>query len=202
MKPKEFAEKVGVTTTTLRNWDKTKKLIAKRTLTNQRYYTEDDLDKVLNLPKKSSNNRKNYIYARVSSIEQKDDLKDQVDFLKQFVNARGIIVEDPMTDIGSGLNYKRKNWNALLDLVMDNQVGNIYISYEDRFTRFGFDWFQSLCEKHHSKIIVVNNKTTSPEEEVVNDLISIIHVFSYRVYGLRKYKNKIGQDKDVKSTKD
>ncbi len=198
MKPKEFAKLVGVTTTTLRNWDRSGKLVPKRTLSNQRYYDEDDYNKVFGI-NSSKQDRKNYIYARVSTRNQKDDLKNQVDFIREFTNSKGVIVEKVLTDIGSGLNYKRTNWNKLLDLVMADKVDNIYISYKDRFVRFGFDWFESLCTKHHTKIIIINNEETSPEKEIISDLISIIHLFSCRIYGLRKYKHKIEDDKDVKN---
>ena len=195
MKPKEFADKLGVTTTTLRNWDKSGKLVPKRTVTNQRFYTDNDLKKVLGDTTGSS--RKNIIYARVSTSNQRDDLKDQVLFLREFTNAHGVIIDEVVSDIGSGLNYKRKKWNKLLDAVMDNMIDTIYISYKDRFIRFGFDWFEHLCNKFGTKIVVVNNETTSPEKEVVDDLISIIHVFSCRVYGLRKYKVKLKNERDI-----
>lgn len=190
-----MAKRLGITTTTLRNWDKTGKLPAKRTVANQRYYTEEDYLKALNAEPK--NTRHNVIYARVSTAGQKDDLADQVHFLQEYANAKGVIVSEVITDIGSGLNYKRKKWNALLDQVMQKEVDTIYIAYPDRFIRFGFEWFETFCAKFGTKIVVVNNQELSPEEEVVQDLISIIHVFSCRVYGLRKYKNKVGDDKDV-----
>lgn len=74
---------------------------------------------------------------------------------------------------------------------MNNKIDKIYITYKDRFIRFGYDWFENLCEKHGTEIIVLNNIDTSPDKELVEDLISIIHVFSCRLYGLRKYKKKI-----------
>lgn len=192
MKPAEFANRIGVSEQTLRNWDRSGKLIAKRTKGNHRFYTEDDYNDYMGISSKS--HKKSYIYARVSTRNQKDDLSNQINFLKQYTNAKGIIVDDCLTDIGSGMNYKRKEWNKLLDLVMQDKVDNIYVSYKDRFVRFGFDWFEQLCKKHQTNLVVVNNEETSPEREVVDDLIAIIHVFSCRVYGLRKYKKKVGDD--------
>lgn len=189
MKPAEFSSRIGVSEQTLRNWDRSGKLIAKRTKGNHRFYTEDDYNDYMGIS--SKNQKKSYIYARVSTRNQKDDLENQIDFLKQYTNAKGIIVDDCLTDIGSGMNYKRKKWNKLLDMVMQDKVDNIYVSYKDRFVRFGFDWFKQLCKKHQTNLIVVNNEETSPEQEVVDDLIAIIHVFSCRVYGLRKYKKKV-----------
>lgn len=192
MKPAEFSNRIGVSEQTLRNWDNTGKLIAKRTKGNHRFYTEDDYNDYMGIS--SKNQKKSYIYARVSTRNQKDDLENQIEFLKQYTNAKGIIVDDCLTDIGSGMNYKRKKWNELLDMVMQDKVDSIYVSYKDRFVRFGFEWFEQLCKKHQTNLIVVNNEETSPEQEVVDDLIAIIHVFSCRVHGLIKYNKKVRDD--------
>lgn len=103
-------------------------------------------------------------YARVSTANQKDDLKDQEDFIRQYANAKGIILDKMITDIGSGLNYKRKKWNKLLDEVMQGKIKTIYITYQDRFIRFGYDWFEKLCNQNGTKIVVLNNQETSPNE--------------------------------------
>ena len=84
-----------------------------------------------------------------------------------------------------------KNWNALLVDVALSKVTKIIVSHKDRFIRFGFDWFRNYCEQYGCLIEVVNNEKTSPEQELIYDLISIIHVFSCRIYGLRKYKTMI-----------
>lgn len=194
MKPKELADRLGISVKTLQKWDREGKLPAKRTVTNRRYYTESDYLKASGQPQ---TNRHNVIYARVSTVNQKDDLKDQVSFLRQYINAKGIIVDEVISDVGSGLNYKRKKWNQLLDEVMASKIDKIYIAYPDRFIRFGFEWFQSFCAKFGAQIVVVNNEQLSPEAEVVQDLVSIIHVFSSRVYGLRKYKKKVSDDHDI-----
>ncbi|MBI1716193.1 IS607 family transposase, partial [Lactobacillus crispatus] len=146
-------------------------------------------------PKKDK--RKVVGYARVSTANQKDDLKDQEEFIREFVNAKGIILDEMITDIGSGLNYKRKKWNKLLDEVMQGKIKTIYITYQDRFIRFGYDWFEKLCNQNGTKIVVLNNRETSPNEELVQDVLSILHVFSCRLYGLRKYKHKISEDKEL-----
>jgi len=120
-----------------------------------------------------------------------------VEFLKQFCNARGIIVHQCIEDFGSGLNYNRKKWNPLLEEVMERKIGTIIISSKDRFIRFGYDRFEKFCMKFNTSIIVVNNESLSPNEELVQDIISILHVFSCRLYGLRKYKNQIKEDVDI-----
>lgn len=193
-KPKEMAKKLNVTVRTLQRWDNEGKLPAKRSPTNRRYYTDDQLMQYLGEP---TDNRKTVAYARVSTYGQKDDLKDQVSFIRQYANAKGIILDEVITDVGSGLNYNRKKWNQLLYNVEQNKIKTIFITYKDRFIRFGFDWFNRFCNEHNTKIIVLNNPDTSPDKELVDDMISIIHVFSCRLYGLRKYKNKIKNDKSL-----
>ena len=198
LKPKEMAERLNVTVRTLQRWDNDGILKAYRTPTNRRYYTEEQYLEYTGQSQMAKDTRKVVAYARVSSNGQKDDLKNQLQFLRNFANGKGIILDDVITDIGSGLNYKRKKWNKLLDDVMDNQIKVIYITYKDRFVRFGYDWFENLCKKHNTEIVVLNNIETSPSQEMVDDMISIIHVFSCRLYGLRKYKTKIKNDGSLK----
>ena len=196
MSPKEFANRIGVSVKTLQRWDVSGKLIAHRTPTNRRFYTEDQYKKVMNIGE-DDNTRTNVIYARVSSAGQKDDLKNQVEFLKTYCNANGVIINDVITDIGSGLNYNRKKWNTLLDEVISGKINKIYIAFPDRFIRFGFDWFKQFCEKFDTQIIVVNNEKHSPEQELTEDLINIIDVFSRRSYGIRKYRKGLEDDKNT-----
>ena len=195
-KPKDFAELVGVSVKTLQRWDREGILKAYRTPTERRYYTYAQYLSFMGEGAKDDQ-REVVIYARVSTRNQKDDLQNQVDFLRTFCNARGMIVDSCIEDIGSGLNYNRKKWNQLLDDVMDRKIKTIVISSKDRFIRFGFDWFEKFCLKFDTSIIVVNNDTLSPNEELVEDIISILHVFSCRLYGLRKYKNKIKADEEI-----
>ena len=195
-KPKYFAELLGVSVKTLQRWDRNGILKANRTPTDRRYYT---YEQYLQFKGIQTNNdiRDIVIYARVSTRNQKDDLHNQVEFLKQFCNAKGIIVNQCIEDFGSGLNYNRKKWNKLLEEVMENKIKTIIISSEDRFIRFGYDWFKRFCKKFNTEIIIVNNESLSPNEELVQDVISILHVFSCRLYGLRKYKNQIKEDDDI-----
>ena len=195
-KPKDFAELLGVSVKTLQRWDRDGVLKANRTPTDRRYYTYDQYLQFKGI-QTENDIRDVAIYARVSTRNQKDDLKNQVEFLKQFCNSKGIIVNQCIEDFGSGLNYNRKKWNKLLEEVMENKIKTIVISNKDRFIRFGFDWFEKFCEKFNTKIVVVNNEILSPNEELVQDIISILHVFSCRLYGLRKYKNQIKEDEEI-----
>lgn len=195
-KPKDFAALIGVSVATLQRWDRENILKAYRSPTNRRYYTYEQYLEFKGI-KKTEDTRNIIIYARVSTRNQKDDLKNQIIFLKQFCNSRGMIVDRCIEDYGSGLNYNRKEWNRLLDEVMENKVKTIVISNKDRFIRFGYDWFEKFCNKFNTEIIVVNNEELSPNEELVQDIVSILHVFSCRLCGLRKYKNKIQEDEDI-----
>lgn len=192
-KPNQFAEMLGVSVKTLQRWDNDGKLIANRTPTDRRYYTHKQYLDYVNESKRG----KVVIYTRVSSSNQKDDLVNQVNFLQQYANAKGLIVDEIIEDLGSGLNYNRKKWNKLIDESINGQVSKIIITHKDRFIRFGYDWFERFFLNLGVEIILVNNEKLSPQEELVQDLISIIHVFSCRIYGLRKYKTKIERDEEV-----
>lgn len=195
-KPKDFAELLGVSVKTLQRWDRDGILKANRTPTDRRYYTYDQYLQFKGI-QTENDTRDIVIYARVSTRNQKDDLNNQVEFLKQFCNAKGMIVNQCIEDFGSGLNYNRKKWNKLLEEVMENKIKTIVISSKDRFIRFGYEWFEKFCEKFNTKIIIVNNEALSPNEELVQDVISILHDFSCRLYGLRKYKNQIKEDDEI-----
>lgn len=190
----EFSEKVGVSISTLQRWDRTNVLKSRRTPTNQRYYTDEDLNKVLNLETETKSKRKNVGYCRVSTQAQKQNLENQKELVSVYSLNHGVILDEIYTDIGSSLNYKRKNWSTLLKLVENNEIDKIYVTYKDRFVRFGYEWFEEFCTSHGTEIIVLNQKQTSPEEELTEDLLSILHVFSVRSYGLRKYKTEINKE--------
>ena len=195
-KPKEFAELLNVSVKTLQRWDREKTLVANRTPTNRRYYTYDQYLQFKGIGR-DTDFRKIVIYTRVSTRNQTDDLEKQVDFLQQYVNAKGLIADDIVRDYGSGLNYNRKKWNQLLNEVMENKIKVIFISHKDRFVRFGFDWFEKFCNKFNVEIVVVKNEKLSPPEELVQDIVSILQVFSCRLYGLRKYKKQIEGDETI-----
>ena len=194
-KPKEFAELLGVSVKTLQRWDREGTLTANRTPTNRRYYTYKQYLEFKGITEDDA--RKVVLYARVSTKNQKDDLQKQTAFLRQFCNARGMIVDQCIEEYGSSLNYNRKKWNELLDEVMEQKIKTIVITHRDRFVRFGYDWFERFCAKFNTTIVVVNNESLSPQEELVQDIVSILHVFSCRLYGLRKYKKQIEGDEGL-----
>lgn len=199
----EFAKLVNRSVKTLQKWDRLGQLKAYRTATNRRYYTHDQyLEYMGMVPNPVHHPKKVMVYYRVSSASQKDDLKSQRQALETFCAARGLAIDEWLYDIGSGLNYKRKNFIKLMNLIESGEVSTVIIAHKDRLVRFGFEWFQSFGERHGTQLIVMNQERLSPEQEMTQDLISIIHTFSCRLYGLRKYKKIIRQavDDSIKSS--
>lgn len=199
----EFAKLLNVTVKTLQNWDKQGTLKAYRTPTNQRFYTEEQLNQILKLSNNNQNEKQRLRigYCRASTYNQKNSLQNQEDFLRNYTNAKGVILDEVLTDIGSGINYNRKNFNKILELVEAEEISEIYVTYKDRFVRFGFDWFNNFCEKHGAKIIILNQPSTSPEQELAEDLLNIVTVFSARSHGLRTYKKQLEQNLNEKNSK-
>lgn len=184
----EFAKRIGKSTSTLRRWDAEGRLIAKRTLTGQRYYDESDVRKILGI---KDIERKTIVYCRVSSHNQKDDLKSQVTAMEQFCLNGGIAVDEWIQEIGGGMNFKRKKFLSLMSRISTGEVKALLVAHKDRLCRFGFDFFEHMATENGCEIKVVNQESLSPQQEMVEDLMAIIHTFSCRLYGLGKYKKKI-----------
>ena len=190
--PRVASNKLGVSTRTLERWLDSGKIQGIKTPGGQRRY---DLNSVVSIPSnKKDRDRSTILYARVSSRSQKADLEQQVQFLQSRYPDAEII-----KDIGSGLNFKRKGLQSLLDRVISGSCKYIVVAHKDRLCRFGFDLISWLCSKFQTKILVLDEKKLSPEQEMVEDVLAVIHVFSCRLYGLRKYKNKILEDNDLPS---
>jgi len=197
--PKNFSRLVGVSVFTLQRWDRNGTLTAHRTPTNRRYYTHDQYLRFRGLV--AGPQGKTIAYARVSSPSQKKDLAMQKEALRAYCLEHGIKVDEWVDDVGSALNYKRKGFNQVVEEIELGRVQRLIIAYEDRFVRFGYDWFAQFCERHGTEITVVNGESFSPQEELVRDLTAIITVFSVRLHGLRSHKNAIraaALGKDIK----
>lgn len=189
--PAQFGKMIGKSVKTLQRWDTEGTLTAHRNLKNRRYYTHDQYLEYIGI--KADDKALVVVYSRVSGIAQKPDLKSQVEALENFCSANGFAVDQWLSEIGSGLNYKRKKFNKLfLDIEM-GKVSTLVVAHKDRLVRFGFEWFEAFARRHGCKIIIMNQESLSPSEEVTKDLLSIIHCFSSRLYGLRKYKDKVRQ---------
>jgi putative resolvase len=184
--PKQFSELLGRSVKTLQKWDRDGVLKAHRTATNRRYYTYDQYLEHMGL--KADAKGQIITYARVSTIAQKPDLAHQIAVLESYCNEHKMKVDLWMQDIGSGLNYKRKQFTRLFEMVELGQVKMIIIAHRDRLVRFGYEWFEAFCERHGTRIVVINGEKLSPEKEMVEDLLAIVTVFSARFHGLRSYR--------------
>jgi len=127
-------------------------------------------------------------YTRVSGVAQKPDLANQVKALEAYCQQQDIRVDEWLSDIGSGLNYKRKQFNRLMEMIELGQVRRLIIAHRDRLVRFAYEYFEAFCERHHTEIVTINGENLSPEQELVRDLIAIVTVFSARLHGLRSYR--------------
>ncbi len=131
-------------------------------------------------------------YCRVSSSKQKDDLQRQIQYMQSLYPEAEVV-----KDIGSGLNFKRKGLRSLLDRLLRGDKLTLVVACRDRLCRFGFELIQYMVEQNGGKIVVLDQTVHCPQTELTTDLLSIIHVFSCRMHGLRKYSKKIKQDKDL-----
>ena len=192
---KEVANLCGVTIHTVCIWRKEGKLPFMKINDRVILHKIEDVEKLLNkkiFSEENAKKRKNIIYARVSTSKQKDDLKKQIQILNDFCNSNGIIIDEIFAEIASGMNEDREEFNKIIDLVINKEIDKIYITFEDRLTRFGFKYFENLFDKFDTQIVVLNNKINNEsfEEELSNDLISIIHHFSMKMYSNRRKKLK------------
>ncbi len=189
-RPALFAKRVGVSVKTLQKWDRIGVLPAKRTITNRRYYTDEDLGIALRLPRVQKE-RRTVAYCRVSSQAQKPDLANQRRVLEEFCKQRQIQVDEWMMEIGGGLNFKRKEFLRLVDAMLDGQVERVVLAHQDRLARFGYPLLVHLCQTHRCELVVMDTEALSAQQELVQDLITITHCFSSRLYGLRNYRKAL-----------
>ena len=208
---------LGITPQTLRVWEKEGKIKPVRTKGGHRRYDDEMLREILHKSKPQIQ-RKTVIYARVSSISghkshcyQSDDLERQISKLETFALSHGYCYEI-YQDIGSGLNFNRKEFNRLVIEILSGKVDRVVVNYKDRLMRFGFELFYKICQTNNTEIVIIN-QTKSPlppfdkggfQEELTKDLIAIITTFSAKLYGARSHKNKrlISEVKNVVYSED
>ena len=186
----EAAQALGVSTQTLRRWEKEKRLIpAQRTQGGQRRYHITQIHPNL-LESEPLSNLPTVGYARVSTHDQKEDLERQVQMLEMYCAAKGwefVII----TDLGSGMNYHKRGLKSLLDQITKKEIGRLVLTHKDRLLRFGAELIFSLCAAYGVEVVLINQgDEPSFEEELANDVLEIITVFSARLYGSRSHKNK------------
>ena len=191
----KVAKRLNKSAQTLRNWEKTGELIpAYKTKSGYRYYTEEQINKLLGIEEKE---RVTIGYCRVSSRKQQDDLERQTENMRNYLCAKGYKFEI-ITDIGSGINYNKVGLNILLDKVIKGEVDKVVVLHKDRLLRFGFELVENLCKRYGTSIEVVDNTPKTEEQELVEDLVQIITVFSCKLQGKRanKMKKVIAELKD------
>lgn len=184
---RKAVEATGLHPNTLRKYADEGRIHSIRNAANQRLF---DVDSFIRESKPKSGYQ--ICYCRVSSTKQRDDLDRQVAYMLSLFPEAEIL-----KDIGSGLNFKRKGLRAILERLMRGDQFTLVVACRDRLARFGFELFEWLVESNGGKIVVLDNTVHCPESELTADLLSIIHVFSCRMHGLRKYGKKIKEDSDI-----
>ena len=179
------ASMLGVHPNSLRSWEKQGKIRVTRTPGGKRLYDIESFTGAI-APNKS------VCYCRVSSQKQRDDLERQVAYMRERFPEHDVI-----TDISSGLNFKRKGLRSLLERILRREVKTVVVAHKDRLARFGFDLLQWLVESHGGTLVVLNDVSSSPTDELTQDLLAVLTVFSCRMHGLRKYRQAIEKDSDV-----
>lgn len=190
----EVAEWLGVTTNTVRTYDREGKIKTVRSDGGHRLIPRESLIEFLKqkdlLLDDSVPNRRDVIYARVSSYDQKNDLDRQALYIVEHCDN----LQNPLIlkEIGSGLNDRRKQLQKLLEMVMADEVRTVYVTYKDRLTRFGFNYLETVFGLKGVNIVVLNNPMgeKNVEKELVDDMMSLIASFSGKLYGLRSGKNR------------
>lgn len=173
-----------ITSQTLKMWKDSGKLKSMK-LSNRKFLY--DVDSVLEVQDIDFEPRMNVIYARVSNQKQINDLRTQVTILSQYMVSKGVKPDDIFEDIASGMNENRQSFNNLIKQVIERKIDTVYISYKDRLTRFGFEYFVNLFSLYGTKIEVVNlTKEEDFQDELLEDLSSIVNDFSMKMYSNRR----------------
>jgi putative resolvase len=181
----EACRLLGVSAQTLRYWDKKNKITVVRAPSGRRLYNPKELGIVGHNEEALCQKRK-IIYARVSSRGQQDDLARQVEYLQSKFPTH-ILVKD----IGSGINWKRKGLCSILEQANRGGIQEVVVAHKDRLTRIGFDLVETVLALNKVKLVVLDSDIhKSTEEELADDLMSIVHVYSCKHLGKRRYANQ------------
>ena len=186
---KQASEYLHISQDTLRRWERLGKITPYRTTGNHRRYTKELLDESLGKHKRKQPIKLTIGYCRVSSGHQKEDLKRQINVVQTYCEKQGYQFKI-IKDIGSGLNYHKKGLNELIHLICTEQCERVVINYQDRLVRFGFDLIKQICEEHHVDLVIINqSEDVDFNQELVDDVLSIITVYSAKLYGKRSHQN-------------
>ncbi|WP_375659450.1 IS607 family transposase [Bartonella sp. MR30HLJHH] len=183
------AQVLGVSISTLRRWEGEGKIISEHTAGGHRRYDLSRLRPEL-FHSRELSQRKTIAYARISSHDQKDDLERQKQVLELYCASQGWTYE-LISDLGSGMNYRKKGLKRLLDALIENEIGRLVITHKDRLLRFGAELVFAICEAKQVEVVILNQgEESSFEEDLAKDVLEIITVFSARLYGSRSRKNQ------------
>ena len=192
---KEASKFLGVDPSTLRRWDNEGKLIADRTEGGHRRY---DKNKLIAMQNKEDNNKLTIGYCRVSSHSQNNELERQIENVSNYCISNGYQFKI-IKDIGSGLNYKKKGLKKLIELIESREIERIVVNYKDRLIRFGYEMLEQICKLNRVTIEIINHtEDKNYNEELVDDILSIITVFSAKLYGSKSHKSKKIKDTNKK----
>lgn len=184
----EAAKILGVSKSTMRRWEAEGRLNPERTPGGHRRYRSEELTQMAMHPLPKTD-RVTIAYARVSSHDQKADLERQAILLSECCTKNGW-THEVIRDLGSGMNYRKKGLRELLQRIMRNDVERLVLTHKDRLLRFGAELVFALCEEFQTEVVMVNkSEGASYEEELTQDVLEMITVFSARLYGSRSHKN-------------
>ena len=184
---------LGVTVKTMQRWDREGSLSPiGRTPTNRRMYSSEQIQGLLGKRLTGGKDSTRIVaYCRVSSQAHKPDLKNQRKVLEEFCVARGMAGVEFIEEVGGGLNFKRRHFLSIMDDIGMRQIKTLVVAHRDRLTRFGFEFLEHYAKRNGCEVLVLNQERLSPEQEMVQDLMTIVHCFSSRLYGLRNYRRKL-----------
>ena len=186
----KVCELLGISLSTAYRWIKSGKLKEEfRTLGNHRRFNLSSIHSQF-IPT-NNNNKLTLLYSRVSSHDQKQDLITQQSKLLHFAQSNNFNNIKLISDLGSGLNFKKSGLNQLLQLILTQQIQTLIINHKDRLLRFGSELIFKLCEFYHIKVIILEDKSLSFEESLTHDVIELMTVFCAKLYGKRSHKNKL-----------
>ena len=186
----KVCELLGISLSTAYRWIKSGKLKSEfRTIGKHRRFNLSSIHSQF-IPS-SNNNKLTLLYSRVSSHDQKNDLITQQSKLLHFAQINRFNNIKLISDLGSGLNFKKSGLNQLLQLILTQQIQTLIINHKDRLLRFGSELIFKLCEFYHIKVIILEDKSLSFEESLTHDVIELMTVFCAKLYGKRSHKNKL-----------
>lgn len=183
MKAKEAMKILNISRMTLYRYLKLG--LIKATKLHNGYFDYEE-ESIMKLKLNGKKKRDNIIYARVSTYKQKNDLDNQINELKTFCTKNKIAYSNVISDISSGLDLNRPNFSKLLDDILHYKVNSIIVSYKDRLTRLSFSILEHIFKQFNTKIIVVHKSEKQSENEYFEDLLTLMHSFTTKLYAKRR----------------